>query len=125
MDGSFVSMHKDYYTGKLSGDFTSSDATIVGVFSGHEHIDCIEEILDRNGAGIGIYNTCTQNSSNLFGSTVISHSYQHPMEIGTTTELVWDVVVIDRKNKHVDMIRIGAYAANEDVEAVDVRSFDY
>ena len=125
MNGSFVSVHKDYYTGELSGNFTSCDATIVGVFSGHEHIDCIEEILDRNGAGIGIYNTCTQNSSNLFANTVISHSYQHPMEIGTTTELVWDVVVIDRKNKHVDMIRVGAYAANEDVEAVDVRSFNY
>ena len=47
------------------------------------------------------------------------------MEIGTTSELVWDMVVIDRKTKHVDMIRIGANGANTDVEEVNVRSFDY
>ena len=124
MSGSF-SVHPEYYTGTLSGDFRAATAHIVGVFSGHEHVDCIEEILDASNNGIGIYNTCTQNSSNLFGSTVLSSTYQHPMAIGTTTELVWDVVVIDRENKHVDMIRIGAGGANTDVAEVNVRSFDY
>ena len=125
ISGSFSTYHSSYYSGTLSKNFTNCDATIVGVFSGHEHIDCIEEILDGNGNGIGIYNTCTQNSSNLFGSGVLSATYQHPMTIGTTTELVWDVVVVDRAQKHVDMIRIGAYAANTDVSAVTVRSFNY
>ena len=125
MSGSFVTVHQDYYTGNLSGDFRNCDGTIVAVFSGHEHVDCIEEILDGDGNGIGIYNTCTQNSSNMFANTVISYSYQHPMAIGTISELVWDVVVIDKTNKHVDMIRIGASEANTDVSAVTVRSFDY
>lgn len=125
MDGSFVSVHQDYYTGNLNGDFTNCNASIVGVFSGHEHVDCIEEILDSNGNGIGIYNTCTQNSSALFSSDIISSTYQHPMEIGTTTELVWDVVVIDRASKAVRMIRIGANGANADVDEVNVRAFNY
>lgn len=124
ISGSF-SVHPEYYTGTLSGDFRTATAHIVGVFSGHEHVDCIEEILDASNNGIGIYNTCTQNSSNLFGSTVLSSTYQHPMAIGTTTELVWDVVVIDRETKHVDMVRIGAGGANTDVAEVNVRSFDY
>ena len=125
MTGTFSACHSDYFTGTLSKDFSSCDATIVGVFSGHEHVDCIEEILDANSNGIGIYNTCTQNSSNPFANSVISHSYQHPMQIGTTSELVWDVVIIDRENYHVDMIRIGANAANTDIGAVSVRSFNY
>lgn len=124
MSGSF-SVHPEYFTGTLSGDFRTATAHIVGVFSGHEHVDCIEEILDASSNGIGIYNTCTQNSSALFGSSVLSSTYQHPMTIGTTTELVWDVVVIDRESKHVDMIRIGAGGANTDVAEVNVRSFDY
>lgn len=116
--GYFSAVHNDYYEGVLSADFTDCNADIVAVFSGHEHVDCIEEILDSSGNGIGIYNTCTQNSSNMFSSSVISSAYQSPMEIGTTTELVWDVVVVDRANRHVDMVRIGAGAQS-------VRSFDY
>lgn len=122
--GWFEAVHQSYYDGVLDGDFTNCDATIVGVFSGHEHVDCIEEI-EVDDTGIGIYNTCTQNSSAMFDDSVISHTYQHPMEIGTTSELVWDMVVIDRENKHVDMIRIGANGANTDIEEVNVRSFDY
>lgn len=119
ISGSFSTHHAAYFTGSLSGDFRQANASIVGVFSGHEHVDCIEEILDSNGQGIGIYNTCTQNSSAMFGTSVISASYQHDMTIGTTSELVWDVVVIDRSSKHVDMIRIGAVGDDE------VRSFNY
>lgn len=122
--GWFTSVNQSYFDGVLEDDFTACDATIVGVFSGHEHIDCIEEIEVDN-VGIGIYNTCTQNSSAMFGDSVISHSYQHPMQIGTTSELVWDIVVIDKPNKHVDMIRIGANGANTDVESFEVRSFNY
>lgn len=122
--GWFTAIHQSYYDGVLSDDFSDCSATIVGVFSGHEHIDCIEEI-EIDGTGIGIYNTCTQNSSAMFGDSVISHSYQHPMEIGTTSELVWDMVVIDRANKRVDMIRIGANGANTDVEEFNVRGFNY
>lgn len=122
--GWFTSVHQSYYDGVLNADFTECESTIVGVFSGHEHVDCIEDIIVDD-AGIGIYNTCTQNSSAMFGDSVISHSYQHPMQIGTTSELVWDVVVIDRKTKHVDMIRIGANGANTDVSEFNVRSFDY
>lgn len=122
--GWFTSVHQTYFDGVLADDFRNCSANIVGVFSGHEHIDCIEEI-ESNGTGIGIYNTCTQNSSEMFGDSVISHSYQHPMEINTTTELVWDVVVIDRAEKHVDMIRIGANGANTDIDEFNVRSFDY
>lgn len=117
--GTFSRYHESYFTGTLTGDFTNTNASIVGVFSGHEHVDCIEEILDGNGDGIGIYNTCTQNSSAMFGDSTISHSYQHQMTIGTTTELVWDVVIIDRSNKHVDMIRIGASGSEE------IREFNY
>lgn len=125
MDGSFVNVHKEYYTGTIEADFTQSSAYVVGVFSGHEHVDCIEEILDSDGVGIGIYNTCTQNSSALFSNEVISNTYQHPMQIGTISELVWDVVIIDRKNKGVSMVRIGASEANTDVSVVDVRTFNY
>lgn len=125
MDGSFVPVHKDYYTGTLSADFSGAAGTLVGVFSGHEHIDCIEEILDANGNGIGIFNTCTQSSSTLFASSVVSSGYQHPMQNGSTSELVWDVVVIDRDLKTVSMIRIGAEGANTNVEAAAVRSFRY
>lgn len=116
--GYFPTVHNDYYEGVLSADFTNCNADIVAVFSGHEHVDCIEEILDSSGNGIGIYNTCTQNSSNMFSSSVLSSSYQSNMEIGTTTELVWDIVIVDRANKHVDMVRIGAGAQS-------VRSFDF
>lgn len=119
MTGYFSTVHQDYYDGVLSGDFTDCESEIIAVFSGHEHIDCIEEILDSNGEGIGIYNTCTQNSSAMFESSVISSSYQNQMTIGTTTELVWDVVIIDRKNKRVDMIRIGASGEDE------IREFSY
>ena len=115
--GYFPAVHNDYYEGVLSADFTDCNADIVAVFSGHEHVDCIEEILDSSGNGIGIYNTCTQNSSAMFGSSVLSSSYQSNMEIGTTTELVWDVVVVNRANRHV-VVRIGAGAQS-------VRSFDF
>ena len=56
---------------------------------------------------------------------MVSSGYQHPMQNGSTSELVWDVVVIDRDLKTVSMIRIGAEGANTNVEAAAVRSFRY
>ena len=112
--GSNVSkVHPEYYNGMLNYSFSNCDATIVGVLSGHEHVDCIEEIKDSSGNGIGIYNTCMQGSSTLFPDTVISSSYQSSMTLGTTTEYIYDVFIIDKKNKHVDIIRIGAGDSTE------------
>ena len=118
LDGSFSTFHSEYYSGTLNANFSACESDIVAVFSGHEHVDCIEEILDADGIGIGIYNTCMQNSSSMFDSTIISSSYQALMTLGTTTEHVYDFIIVDTDSRHVDLVRIGA--GND-----DMRSFDY
>lgn len=108
LDGSFSLYNSDDYSGNISCDFSSCTGNIVGVFSGHEHVDCIEEILGADGNGIGIYNTCTQNSSTPFPDSVISSSYQASMEMGTITEYIYDFVIVDKTTHAVKMIRLGA-----------------
>lgn len=113
LDGNFSNFYSDEYNGTITADFSKSDSEIIGVFSGHEHVDCVEDILDIDGNSIGIKNTCTQNSSSMFPNTIISKSYQNPMEIGTTTEYIYDFIIIDKEQKNVKMIRIGAGSDRE------------
>ncbi|EME3508581.1 BppU family phage baseplate upper protein [Enterococcus faecium] len=98
-----TSKHPEYYAGTLTADYTNANGLIVGFFSGHEHIDDIQEISDT-----GVKNVFTLNNSVNFASSIPSSAYQPSRSVGTISEEMYDVVIVDRTNRNVRMVRIGA-----------------
>ena len=78
----------------VNADFSEYSGNITGVFVGHYHKD----IVEKSKTGIPfIYNNCT-----------IMYNYSTPRIDGDKSEILFDVVTIDRKNKTIYTTRIGA-----------------
>lgn len=107
------SVFPEYYSGSLSVDFSQYNGEIVGIFSGHEHIDDIQPIELS-----GYKNIFTLNNSVNFPKSIPSSAYQPERTMFTTSEEVYDVVLIDRESRTTKLIRIGAGLSSE-------RSFSY
>ena len=93
----------EYFNGTISADFTQQTGKIVGWFSGHEHIDDIQEI-----GNTGIMNVFILNNSVNFSSELISSTYQPERKMFDITEEVYDLLLIDRENRIVNIYRFGA-----------------
>lgn len=92
-----------YFSGSLTVDFSEYKGEIIGVFSGHEHIDDIQDIELS-----GYKNIFTLNNSVNFPTNIPSYAYQPTRNVFTVTEEVYDVVIVNRKTRLVKMVRIGA-----------------
>ena len=99
--------YSSYYVGTINADFTQSNGELICVLSGHEHMDTITTIKTKSGIDTGIINTCIQNSSFNFDEGTVNRPYQATMELGTINECVYDIVVVNKKNRNVKMFRIG------------------
>lgn len=93
----------EYFNGTISADFTQQTGKIVGWFSGHEHIDDIQEI-----GNTGIMNVFILNNSVNFSSELVSSTYQPERKMFDITEEVYDLLLIDRENRIVNIYRFGA-----------------
>ena len=78
----------------VNADFSSYTGNIIGVFGGHQH----EDIVETSDSGIPyVYTDCAA-----------MYKYSTPRIDGDKSELLFDVVTIDRKNKKIYTTRIGA-----------------
>ena len=88
--------HTAYTLDDINYDFSSKESDVIGIFSGHIHLD--GEVTTT--AGIPFIATTCDAYREEFGKLI--------RENGTITEQAFDVVQIDRINRKIYMTRIGA-----------------
>ena len=88
--------------------FISAGGTVLGYIHGHDHGDIINPVMDENGNTLWseICVGCTRfhvpKSNGTPGMTF------WPRDAGDETMLLFDVVCMDLKNRHLQLIRFGA-----------------
>ena len=104
---------------KVNRILESHAESIIGMFTGHYHIDA-------HTADKGVNYVCTLNSGLYNGNSCFRQDGQKAQNIGysdkqrgTDTETAFDIVLVNQSKRHVDMVRIG-YG-----ELGAVRSYDY
>ena len=99
--------------GKIEA-FIAGGGTVVGWFHGHTHWDFIGQYSSTNGfhevstgAAKAVYNA---NDYIVSGQTYIptGATVEETRELNTTTQELWDVIVIKPLSREVQMIRFGA-----------------
>lgn len=84
------------YTSK-TGDFTNAKGDLLGWFGGHYHAD---DITVRNGV---TYITTIADCMSVWDIPNVPTK-----EVGTTSEQAFDIATVDRANRKVNLIRVGA-----------------
>ncbi len=99
----------------IINEFVKNGGVYVGHFGGHLHHDFVSE---KGGlVSVQLLNDGTDfRSASYFGEGFEFVGDSPTKTIGTTTECAFDVVIVNKSKRHVDLIRVGAG---------ENRSFDY
>lgn len=100
----------------------SGAGKIACVFAGHMHLDGMTTLE----SGVPVFvTTCDKYKAFVSGGTDLEPWLTSERIKGTITEQAFDVVVVDKLNKRVSAIRIGAPAYNSGSTELEVRTANY
>ena len=123
----------NYDTGVITAGSTTSDivsivdgysgnGTIACLVAGHTHVDG----MTVTGGGVPVFiTTCDKYLPWISGGVDQEPWLAENRHLGTTTEQAFDVCIVDKKNKLISFVRIGAPADNGTNEKLELRQQNY
>ena len=93
----------------INADFTSKNGAIAAMFAGHIHYDCIRPASGENSMmACPLIQMTTALGVDVEGKTILFGGSQPDRADGTVTEFALDIPVINKKERTITIIRLGA-----------------